>query len=251
MFWLDKRKLFTPMKLLSNTFFIVFLFIQNALFAQEPLYIGVHAGVNQDFFRLKDAAQNMIPYPNRSHSLSLNFRKPIHKYLSLESGMTYKELNGGGINRRRDENYKYFILPLKLNGKISLSKKNDLNLISSIGGFYIFNSLKTNAISSNGWTEPFFNYRDFSYYSFNYNSIFSGNQFGVSGEIALELKVFKKGVLIHVGYQLATAFSNVYRNEFQYTINDQELFVAQINSKHQTGGYNIGFYYPIHASPQK
>ena len=218
---------------------------------QEPLYIGIHAGVNQDFFKLEDAAQNMIPYPNRSHSLSLNFRKSIHHHFSLETGITYKELNGGGINRRRDENYKYLILPLKLNGKVSLSKKNDLNLISSIGGFYIFNSFETNAISSNGWTEPYYNYRDFSYYSFNYNSNFYGNQFGISGEIALELKVFKKGVLIHVGYQLATAFSNVYKNEFQYTKNEQELFKAHINSKHQTGGYNIGFYYPIDAILQK
>ena len=223
-----------------------FLFASFSLFSQKGIEIGVQAGLLIDLYKVLDGGQQIKPQADDSNSFSILVRKKIAKNFKIESGITYKYIKGDFLHRNFLKDFNHLNIPVSLYGHFELSKKNKIFLVPSVSAYYISESLGLDSNSTNGFT------RDFQWrphepnYRYHLNSTFSGNTFGVAGEIALEFVVFSK-LTFHLGYQYSTAFRDTYINNLEYKREDSDTFTATISSKNENRGYNISFYYPIGA----
>ena len=128
-----------------------FIIFSTTLFSQKGLELGIGTGILIDQFKILDGGQHIRPQVDDSNSFSLLARKGISKNLGVEIGLTYKYLKGDYFNRAFLSSYRHFIIPIKINGKFELSKKNKISLIPSLGAFYLTNSLGTNSFASDGF----------------------------------------------------------------------------------------------------
>ncbi len=228
---------------------LLLIFFTTSIFAQKGIELSLGAGVFRDQFKVLDGGQHIGPQFEDSNTFSLLVRKNLSKNWGLETGLTYKYLRGDYFNRTFHGRFKHLIIPIEVNGKFELSKKNKIYFVPSTSIFYLTKALGSASYQSDEF-ENMINWRpDTPIFHYTTNSSFMGNTIGASGELALEFVIFSK-LIFHLGYQYATAFRNVYLNEIQYFAEGRDTFTATISSKNQYRGYNISFYYPIDGSPK-
>lgn len=223
---------------------ILIIFSTATIFAQKGIELSLGAGVFRDHFKVLDGGQHIRPQFEDSNTISLLLRKGISKNFGLETGLSYKYFRGDYFNRIFHGRFNHLMIPLQVNGKFELSKKNKIYFVPTAAVFYLTKAIGSDSYASNEF-ENMLNWGpDTPIFSYTTNSSFNGNTVGVSGELALEFVIFSK-LTFHLGYQYSTAFRNVYLNEIQYFAEGRDTFTATISSKNQYRGYNISFYYPI------
>jgi len=229
---------------LKAAIIIPLLILSSSIFAQKGLELGINTGILIDQFKVLDGGRHILPQLEDSNSLGLFLRKGISNNLSVETGLTYKYTRGDFFNRIFNRRYEHLMIPVKINGKFVLSKKNKIYLVPSTSLIYITNALGNDSYTSNEFEHSLQWAPDNPPFYYSLNSNFNGNTLSVAGELALEFVIFSK-LTFHLGYQISSAFRDVYTNNLEYFEDGQNTFTATISSKNQYRGYNLSFYFPI------
>ena len=200
---------------------ILISFLASLIFAQKTTHLGIEGSITNDSYDLVEYGNQLKNIPLLGARIGVTVKQEINQHLSGEIGFTFKRYKEGyGFNHISGGTtmsaFGAYCFPLRLYSHINLHK-NKLFVSPVVGLVYCYSPYADSYASGEGrFSSGSDSVTIYTYTQYGPNKSFALLQTGIS----LDIK-FNKGGILSFFSSYCTGFTQIYKSNITYKINDK------------------------------